>query len=179
MGTGKGKMNVEKLLKADLVKLAADKLKEDDPSFEPAKFSRVRAFQRGNERRVEFSNPVEFVPLNTCAYYAATYHVGEIESTACKQASNPDGFKSKHPRFYQPTADDERVVADILRAMKFQDLDPGDVVTIYDRKSHYEVIHRTTCGIVYFEFDKKSKKFEETKHKDLVQRADPFTEMEK
>jgi hypothetical protein len=70
------KKDVGKLSKDELVVLAVTKMREEVPSFDPIRFSRVRAFQKGNERRVEFSNPVEFVPRNTCAYYSASVYFG-------------------------------------------------------------------------------------------------------
>ncbi len=177
------KMNVGKLSKAALVKLAVQKVKEQEPSFDPTRFSRVRAFQKGNERRVDFSNPIEFVPPNTCAYYSATFYLGEIESVSCSEASNPDGFECDEPRFYQSTVDDEKVAAEILRTMELpsaKNIDTDETITIYDKDSKYEVIDRTKCGVVYFDLDKNSKHFEETRHEDLVQHDDDeFTELEK
>jgi hypothetical protein len=177
------KKDAGKLSKAELVKLAVQKVKEQEPSFDPNRFSRVRAFQKGNERRVEFSNPVEFVPPNTCAYYSAAVYFGKLESVTCDEESNPDGFECDEPRFYQSTADDEKVVADILRIMEFpsvKDLDPDECITIYDKDSHYEVIDRSKFEVVYFNLDKKSKHFEETLHEELTQHdEDSFTEMVK
>jgi len=178
-----GKKDAGKLSKAELVKLAVKKVKEHEPGFDPSRFSRVRAFQRGNERRVEFSNPVEFVPRDTCAYYSASVYLGELESVSCDEASNPDGFECDEPRFYQPSADDEKAAAEVLRTMELppaRDIGPDETITIYDRESHYEVIQRTKYGVAHFKLDKKSKHFEETMHKDLAQHDEgSFTEMEK
>jgi hypothetical protein len=177
------KKDAGKMSKAELVKLAVRQVKEQEPSFDPNLFARVRAFQRGNERRVEFSNPVEFVPPNTCAYYSAAVYFGEIESVSCSEASNPDGFECDEPRFYQPTADDEKVAAEILRTMELppaKDIGPDETITIYDKDSKYEIIDRTECGVAYFDLDKKSKQFEETMHEDLIlDDEEAFTEMVK
>jgi hypothetical protein len=175
------KKSVAKQSKAELVKLAVKNVKEQEPSFDPSRFSRVRAFQRGTERRVEFSNPIEYVPLNTCAYYSASVYLGELESVTCEEASNPDGFECDEPRFYQPSTDNEKVAGEILRIMEFPPagkIDQDETITIYDRESHYEIIDRTKSGVAYFSFDKKSKQFKETMHEELAQHdEDSFTEM--
>jgi len=174
------KKPIEKLSRTELVNLAVEKVKEDNPEFDPSLFLRIRVFQRGKERRIEFSNPVEFVPLQTCAYYSATVYFGKVESVGCQEACNPKDFQIEEPRFYQSTPADEAIITELLQIMGLpppQEIDPDETIMIYDGTDSYEITIRTKYGVAELELDKETKQVEEKKHRELIPRQDEGWEL--
>jgi hypothetical protein len=176
-----GKQDLGKMSRANLIKLAAKRLTEEYPEFDPKRFSRVQAFKSKEYYRIKFSNPVNFVPQNTCAYYGATALFGPLESVSLDSASNPEDFTVAEPHFHAPTVEEERRVRDVLALMDLPapvDLPPGTSVSIHDTDSTYDITMRTKCEVAYLTIDKNTKEIRETLHKELAQDDEhSFTEI--
>jgi hypothetical protein len=162
--------DINSMNKKELVKLATDKLKAEYPDFDPSLFLRIQAFQDKDGRHVKFSNPVEFVPLNSCYLHGAMVRLGTVESLAVQPCENPDEYDDDNARFYRMSRDEEKQMQAVLKAMELpmaRDFSPDMTVTIIEKDSSYEVIVQTESEKTYFTLDKESGSINETLHKIL------------
>nr|MDO8109036.1 hypothetical protein [Candidatus Sigynarchaeota archaeon] len=170
--------DISKMNKAELVKLAAASLKEREPGFKVASFSRVRAFRKKGGYRVEFSNPVIFVPQNTCGYTGAWLYQGELFSMGFDLASNPDNFTVEKPPFLELSSENEKCVKKILKSIDLpapRDFSLDTSVHIYERDSTYDITLRTKTDEQDFTMDKRTGEVEPTLHKELMVKDDDGT----
>jgi hypothetical protein len=160
--------DVNSMNKKELVNLATDKLTAEYPDFDQSSFLRIQAFQDKDGRYVKFSNPVEFVPLNTCYLHGAKVRLSNLESLAVQPYENPDDYDDGNARFYRMSRDEEKQAQAILKAMDLpmsRDFSPGMTVTIIEKDSSYEVSVKTESEKTYFTLDKESGSINETLHK--------------
>ena len=153
-------MNPIKKDRKTYISEAINILKESYPDFNAPYFQRVSVQQSkdGKIVLVDFSNPINYIPINLCAYYSGLVQFGDSIVTSCRMESNPSKFLVNKPQFYYHSKSD---LDQIVKVMKAFDKEPNDVpdfetYRIYDRTSYYEIVLTTSCSKGIYNLDKKS-----------------------
>jgi hypothetical protein len=188
--------NIKKLKqlgRKNLIRLAAEKVRSGDNTFNPENFDRIKVLASNHTLYVSFDMSFKYVPQNSTYKYDVSVDLYKSDNnseyqilpsiTSCIE-SNPKGYISKKESgFYSPTEVSRKAIDFVLNTMNRAHKDgfyakktwPWDhEMIIRDKNDHYEIEERHPATIGYYSIKKKSGKIYEEGHMHLIENSRPI-----
>ena len=156
--------------KNTLINLGFERIREDlklDKTYTEV-FDKVAVFANHYEIKIEFLNPIKFIPLHTEFYYDITVQLVQQTTSYSIYSNGTEKKNALETPFFIPTQESEQAIRFVMAAINrsegrnenetrqefLKDFD-GELI-IRDEKDHYNITRKSVWQESWYKINKKS-----------------------